>query len=142
MRRISSFKTAIRQDPEFYVAYILLGQIYQNDNDAQCLEYYKSAAKLKPELTADLRYYLAWSEQEFGDIETAKVYYREMAADTNRVSVALGLFHQGHIKHFLDSDIDSAIYFYESAVKTLPKHIESWHNLGMCYDLKGNKTSN
>ncbi len=139
-KAVSSYETAIQQDPEFYVAYILLGQIYQNEGNAQSLEYYRSAAKLKPELSSDLRYYLAYSEQKYGDIEEAKRLYREMASDTNDLSISLGLFHQGWIKHFDDHDIDSAIYFYESAVVNTPGHIESWHNLGMCYDAKGNKT--
>lgn len=139
-KAISSYETAIEQDPEFYVAYILLGQIHQNDGNERCLEYYRSAAALKPELSSDLRYYLAYSEQNYGDIEEAKHLYREMAADTNQTSIALGLFHQGWIKHFEENDIDSAIYFYQSATLTMPKHIESWHNLGMCFDAQGNKT--
>lgn len=139
-KAISSYKTAIQQDPEFYAAYLLLAQLYQDDNNPQCLEHYKSAAKIKPELEGQLRFYIAYCEQEYGDIETAKTLYRKMAADTIEANVLMGLFHQARIKQFTDNNLDSAIYLYKSALKTEPRHVESWHNLGMCFDGLGNKT--
>jgi tetratricopeptide (TPR) repeat protein len=38
------------------------------------------------------------------------------------------------------NEIDSAIYYYKSALKTEPRHVESWHNLGLCYKEQGDKT--
>ena len=32
------------------------------------------------------------------------------------------------------------MYYYESALKTEPRYVESWHNLGLCYDVKGETT--
>jgi len=135
----SSYETAVQQDPEFFEAYFRLGQIYQTENDPRCIEYFTSAYKLKPEFT-EFKYQLAFSKQMHGDIEEAKELYREMASDTTEFYVIRGLFHQGWIKHFEENDIDSAIYFYESALKTEPRYVEAWHNLGMCYDAKGNTT--
>lgn len=139
-KAISSYKTAIQQDPEFYAAYLLLAQIYQDAGDPQCLEYYRSAAKIKPELEGQLRFYIAYCEQEYGDMEEAKRLYRVMASDTSESNVLMGLFHQGRIKQFEENQLDSAMYFYKSALQTEPRHVESWHNLGMCYDVSGNKT--
>lgn len=135
----SSYETAVQQDPKFYEAYFKLGQIYQGENNPRCIEYFTTAFKLKPEIL-EFKYQLAYSKQQFGDMEEAKQLYREMAQDTVEFYVLRGLFHQGWIKHFEEDDIDSAMYFYESALKTEPRYVEAWHNLGMCYDAQGNTT--
>ena len=135
----SSYETAVQQDPEFYLAYFKLGQIYQAENDPKCIEYFTSAYKLKPEYL-EFKYQMAYSMQIHDRVDEAKELYREMAKDTSEFYVVRGLFHQGYIHHFMEDNIDSARYYYESALKTEPRHVQSWHNLGICYDQEGNKT--
>ncbi|NRA11107.1 MAG: tetratricopeptide repeat protein [Crocinitomicaceae bacterium] len=135
----SSYETAVQQDPEFYEAYFRLGQIYQAENNPRCIEYFTSAAKLKPEFL-EFKYQLAFSMQIHNRLDEAVDLYREMASDTVDFYVARGLFHQGYIHHFERKNIDSAMYYYESALKTEPRYVESWHNLGLCYDVKGETT--
>lgn len=136
---ISSYETAIQQDPEFFEAYFLLGQIYQADNNPVCIEYFATARELRPGIT-EVKYQLAYSKQMFGQFEGAKTLYREMAHDTLDFYVARGLFHQGYIKQFEEQDIDSAMYFYQSALQTEPRYVEAYHNLGLCYLSKGDET--
>ena len=138
-RAKSSYETAIQQDPEFFEAYFLLGQIYQAENNPVCIEYFATSLSLRPEIL-EVKYQLAYSKQNFDQIEGAKDLYREMASDTVDFYVARGLFHQGYIKQFVEEDFDSAIYFYRSALKTEPRFVESWHNLGLCYASQGDKT--
>ena len=76
----------------------------------------------------------------YNQVEGAKEIYREMAADTVDFYVARGLFHQGYIKQFVESELDSAMYFYKSAIETEPRYVEAWHNLGLCHVAKGDKT--
>jgi tetratricopeptide (TPR) repeat protein len=135
----SSYQTAIQQDPEFFEAYFFLGQIYQSENDPLCIEYFTTAMELKPEYT-EIKYQLAFSKQMHGQLDGAVELYREMAADTVDFYINRGLFHQGYIKQFELNEIDSAIYYYKSALKTEPRHVESWHNLGLCYKEQGDKT--
>lgn len=137
----SSYETAVQQDPEFFEAYFLLGQIYQSESDPVCIEYFTTALELRPHIL-EVKYQLAFSKEIHGQLEGAKSIYREMASDTVDFYVARGLFHQGYIKQFVDDekDIDSAIYFYNSALATEPRYVEAWHNLGMCYVSKGSKT--
>ena len=47
---ISSYETAIQQDPEFFEAYFFLGQIYQSQNDPLCVEYFTTALELRPHI--------------------------------------------------------------------------------------------
>lgn len=135
---ISSYITATQQDPEFYEAYFILGQIFQAENDPLCVEYFTTAAKLKPE-NIEFKYQEAYSKEMFGQFEGAKEKYREMAQSEDDVYIMRGLFHQGHIQQFEDKNIDSAIYFYQSAIKTDPRFIEAWFNLGICHEEQGSK---
>ena len=137
---ISSYETAIQQDPEFFEAYFLLGQIYQADNNPICVEYFATALDLRPDIL-EVKYQLAYSKQMHGQLEAAKSLYREMATDTVDFYVARGLFHQGYIKQFEENEIDSAMYFYKSAIITEPRYVEAWHNLGLCHLSKGDKTN-
>ena len=135
----SSYETAVQQDPNFYAAYFILGQIYQSEDNPRCIEYFITAQKLSPN-DLEYKYQVAFSKETYGQIEGAKEMYREMAADTVDIYVSRGLFHQGYIKQFTENDLDSAMYFYKSALKTEPRYIEAWFNLGIAYEKKGNKT--
>ena len=136
----SSYETAIQQDPKFFEAYFLLGTIYQSEESPLCIEYFATALELRPEIL-EVKYQLAYSKERFGQLESAKELYREMASDTVEFYVSMGLFHQGFIKQFIDQkkDIDSAMYFYKSAIETEPRYVEAWHNIGVCHAEKGNK---
>jgi len=136
----SSYETAIQQDPEFFEAYFLLGQIYQSEKDSLCIEYFTTALELRPHVL-EVKYQLAYSNETHKRFDAAAQLYREMAEDTIEFYVARGLFHQGFIKHVHLNDIDSAMYYYKSALQTEPRYIEAWYNLGLCYDVKGDKTN-
>ena len=135
----SSYETAIQQDPEFFEAYFILGQIYQSEDNPICIEYFTTALGLRPDIL-EVKYQLAYSKEKYDQLENAKELYRQMITDTNEFYITRGLFHLGGIKQFIEKDIDSAMYFYRSALKTEPRHVESWHNLGMCYEDQGDVT--
>ena len=137
----SSYETAVQQDPTFYEGYLRLGSIYQSENNPICIEYYTTANKLQPK-NAETTYALAYAKQEFGQKDDAVELYREMAKiDTSDFYVSRGLFHLGYIKQFEQKDLDSAIYFYNSAVLSDIRYVEALHNLGMCYEEKGDVPS-
>lgn len=136
---ISSYETAIQQDPEFFEAYFLLGQIYQAENNPTCIEYFATALELRPDIL-EVKYQLAYSKEMHDQVESAKILYREMAADTVDFYVSHGLFHLGHIKQFKEQQIDSAMYYYKSALETEPRFVEAWHNLGLCHLEMGDKS--
>ena len=136
---ISSYETAIQQDPDFFEAYFLLGQIYQAENNPTCVEYFATAMELRPDIL-EVKYQLAYSKEMHGQVEGAKELYREMATDTVDFYVAHGLFHLGHIKQFKEKEIDSAMYYYKSAIETEPRFVEAWHNLGLCHLEQGDKS--
>ena len=134
----SSYETAIQQDPDFFEAYFLLGQIYQSENNPLCIEYFSTAHELYPE-QMEFTYQLAYSKQMFEEYESAKEIYREMAKDSSDLYASRALFHQGYIHHFVENNIDSAKFFYIRAIENEPRMYEAWHNLGMCHEAKGDR---
>lgn len=137
----SSYETAVQQDPSFYEAYFFLANIYEAEGNPQCIQYYRNALELRP-TSQEIRYKLAYAQQSFEQYEDAVYNYRILANDTMDFYANRGYFHQGYIHQF-DADstnIDSAMYYYNKALQKEPRHVESWHNLGICYDWRGNKT--
>lgn len=135
----SSYETAIQQDPEFFEGYLMLGSIYQSENNPVCIEYFTTANNLRPDLI-ETTYSMAYAKQHFGQVEEAQTIYRKMAQDSSDYYASQALFQLGHIKHFVDGDLDSAIYLYGSATLVEPRFVEAYHNIGVCWDLKGDKS--
>lgn len=135
----SSYETAVQQDAEFFEAYIRLGALYLEENNKICIEYFTTAYQLQPD-NLEALYSVAYAKQHYGQVDDARRLYRQMATDTVDFYVSQALFQLGHIQQFIDEDLDSAIYFYKSATYTEPRYVEAYHNIGMCYDLKGDKT--
>lgn len=131
----SSYQTAIDQDPKFYEAYLALGDLYMAEKDPLALQYYQSAVDLHP-TSIDAMYALAYCYQQLGKSEEALEEYRAMVK--REPSFAMSYFQQGWIKQFQQDEIDSAQFFYESALQREPQFVEAWHNLGMIYEKKHN----
>lgn len=127
----SSYETAVQQDPKFFEAYLMLGSLYQAENDKICLEYYKTAAELQPK-NVDVIYSLAYAEQVFGQTYKALAHYKRMLQlkpDYHQALNQIGVIQQYDLKQ-----LDSAMYYYNSALEVEPRFVEAWHNLGECYE--------
>lgn len=130
---ISSYETAVQQDPNFYGGYLMLGALYQYGKDPICIQYYITASQLQPN-NPDCLYALAYAKEIFGQENDAKTIYRKMIRIDSTYYEAY--FQLGYIKQFTDSDLDSALYFYNAALDIEPRHIESYHNIGLIYEDK------
>lgn len=133
----SSYETAVQQDPKFFEAYLMLGALYQGDNDSICLEYYKTAVSLQPK-NPDVLFSLAYGYQVFNKPAKALPLYRKMIQLDTSYFQALNQI--GVIKQYNYHQTDSAIYYYKSALASEPRFVEAWHNLGTCYEEQGDIT--
>lgn len=109
----------------------MLGSLYQAENDKICLEYYKTAVELQPK-NVDVIYSLAYAEQVFGQKYKAIAHYKRMLQLKPDYHQALNQI--GVIQQYDLNRIDSAIYYYNSALELEPRFVEAWHNLGTCYE--------
>jgi tetratricopeptide (TPR) repeat protein len=131
----SSYETAIQQDNTFHLGYIMLGALYQSENDEICIQYYQSAVELKP-TDAETLFALAYAQQIFGQPEKAMLTYRKMIKLKQLNYQAQALNQIGVIKQHNFNQLDSAIYYYNSATQSDSTLVEAWHNLGTCYESK------
>ena len=81
---------------------------------------------------------LAYAQQTFNQPDKALSLYRRMIKLDTSYYQALNQI--GVIKQYNYKQIDSAIYYYKSALQTEPRFVEAWHNLGMCYEEQGELT--
>lgn len=136
---ISSYETAVQQDPKFFEGYLQLAWIYTEDEKYElAYEYFRNAAELRPK-SVDALYGVAYSKQMLGEYDNAIRDYKTLIqADT---SYYLALFNIAYIKQFNQNQADSAIYYYQSALEREPQCVKCWHNLGLVYKSKNDKTN-
>jgi tetratricopeptide (TPR) repeat protein len=134
----SSYETAVQQDRKFFLGYMMLGTIYQYENNPLCIEYFTTASQLQPKNT-EACYSLAFAYENFNNIKEAKRFYRRMAKLDS--TICESYFHLASIKQFNEGDLDSAMHWYSVALDINPKHIESLHNLGLLYEERKDRTN-
>lgn len=136
---ISSYETAVQQDPTFELAYLRLGQLYTEDEKYEvAIEKFRSAVAINPKL-ADAIYGVAYCDQMLERYDEAqKGYHRLMQVDEKYY---LGWFNIGYIKQFhTENQLDSAIIYYQMATDIQPEFVKAWHNIGLCYEDKNDRT--
>jgi tetratricopeptide (TPR) repeat protein len=137
-RAVSSYETAVQQDPDFTVGYIWLGSLYEMKEDPICIEYYTTAYRLEPK-NPDVIYSLAYAKQKFGKEKAATSLYRKMIRiDTTYFDA---YFQIGYMKQFSEKDLDSALFYYEKVIEIQPRHVESYHNTGLIYEDRNDITN-
>ena len=130
---VSSFQTAIEQDPNNYSAYVQLGVMYNELGDSSALDYYNSALDIYPE-SMEAWYNKGMYHQERGELELARESYRTIAGIDSTWADAY--HNQGYIYLLMDENLDSAVYFLSKAVELDPGYYQAYNNLGLAYEKK------
>lgn len=129
-RAISSFRTAIEQENDYYDAYMHLGVLHMDIDLVLAKEYLKNALRIKPEsLEALYAYGLSCQENEDYN-EAIETYHSILEIDEYREPYFnLGYIHQEYLKVY-----DVAIDYYTKAINLEPKYLEAYYNRGLCYE--------
>lgn len=136
---ISSYETGVQQDPKFFEGYLQLAYLYTEDQKYQlAYEYFRTAAELQPK-SPDALYGIAYSKQMLGEFDEAIKEYKHLAETQN--DYYLAIFNIAYIKQFEQNQLDSAVYYYQSALAMEPQCVKCWHNLGLAYKEKKDKTN-
>jgi tetratricopeptide (TPR) repeat protein len=133
-----AYERAVQEDPKFYEADLMLGMLYEAEGNPICMEYYTTAVKLQPK-NPEVIFSLAYAKQMFNEPKEALRLYRKMVLLDTAFYQAQALNQIGVIKQYEYKDIDSAIYYYNSATLSNPTLANAWHNLGVCYEQKGER---
>ena len=131
---MSSFQTAVEQDPEYYSAYVEMGVMQDQVGSDLALDYFNSALEIFPESTEAL-YNIGIFHQTRKQIPEAMAAYKKL----NEIDSTWAdpYYNQGYIHLLYIGDLDSSIYFFERATAIDPGYYQAYNNLGLAYETKG-----
>lgn len=133
-KAISSYQTAVEQDPNYYEAYLELGLIFAMKKDKLAIEYYDNALEIRPN-ERNVKYSKAMFMQETGMYNEAIQTYHEltkMYPDFKEAFFNLGYIHMFYLK--INSQ---AVQYYTDAVNIDPNYYQAYFNRGYCFELMG-----
>jgi tetratricopeptide (TPR) repeat protein len=127
---ISSFRTAIEQENDYYEAYIQLGLLHFNQPNNLAKEYLKNALRLDSN-SLEALYAYGMICQEKGDYNEAIATYHKILTinEYREPYFNLGFIHQEYLKVY-----DVAIENYSKAIAIEPKYVDAYYNRALCYE--------
>ena len=127
---ISSFRTAIEQENDYFEAYIHLGILHFDQPNNLAKEYLKNALRIDSN-SLEALYAFAMICQERGDYnEAIETYYKIIDIQEYREPYFnLGYIHQEYLKVY-----DVAIEHYTKAIEIEPKYVDAYYNRALCYE--------
>lgn len=131
---ISSYRTAIEQDPAFHDAFVQLGQLHAALKQPLAAQYYASALEVRPN-SVEALYGMGMYAQENGQDSLALACYERIQeiAPQN----ALGWYNAGYVWLELRRQPSQARPFFERAIAVLPTWPEAYYNRGLTFELEG-----
>ena len=131
---ISSFRTAIEQENDYYKAYIQLGLLHFNQPNNLAKEYIKNALRIDSN-SLEALYAYGMICQEKGDYnEAIETYHKILSIDEYREPYFnLGFIHQEYLKVY-----DVAIENYTKAIEIEPRYVDAYYNRALCYEQRDN----
>lgn len=131
---ITTYSYITQIDPEYHVAHMHLGLLFEQRKDALCLDHYLSAVQIQP-TNLDYKYALAYANGEFGREREAMRIYAEMIKQDEKFYEAY--CQTGQILQFKYKELDSALYYYSKVIRNDEHHLDAYVNMGIAYQDKG-----
>ena len=130
---LSSFKTAIEIDPDYFSAYTELGLMLTMQNDSNAIHYYKNGLSVLPQ-NIEAWFGLCWAYQSFGKNDLAMNEYKRLILVypkhiNSKFNLGLIYLERG--------EVEMAKEMFNQIIEVEPKHIDALINLYKCYKLEG-----
>lgn len=133
-KAISSYRTAIEQNPDYFEPYLQLGLIFSKQSNPLALEYFSNALEVKQNDKITL-YSKGMYEQEHEMFNEALTTYQQAVdayPDFKEAYYNTGYIHLFYLKLFRESQT----YFTE-AIKIDDRYIQAYYNRGYAFELLG-----
>ena len=137
----SSYQTALEVDPSYYDAYIHMGMISENSNNYNSIDYYNSAIEIEPNNIEAHRNKGLYYHFRSNYVSARKAFKKIIEIDSNFEetyfnigNTFLGQFDRENRK---DEYLDSAFFYFSRAIEINPYYVQSIHNIGLCYEIRG-----
>lgn len=135
---VSSYRTAVEQDPSFHDAFVQLGQLHAAVRDPLAVQYYSSALEVRPR-SVEAWYGLGMFAQENGNDSLALHCYAQIKDITP--SNPLAWYNTGYVLLELRDEPLEARPEFDQAVRLSPSWPEAYYNRGLTYELTGDLDS-
>ncbi len=133
-KAISSYQTAVEQNPEYFEAYLELGVLYAELNNDLAIQYYDNALSIRPNernvLYSKGMYY---QEHEMYN-EAMKTYHEAIKRfpDFREAHYNMGYVHMYYLQLYKE-----AIRYFTDAIKVDPNYYQAYYNRGYSFELLG-----
>ncbi len=134
-KAISSFQTAIEQQPDYYEPFMQLGIIYTMKNNPLALQYFDGALRVNPRSEEALYGRAMWYQEHAHDFDKAIQDYTSITQINPKNKNAhfnLGYVHYEYLKVYRE-----AIKHYTNAINADPNYADAYYNRGVCYETLG-----
>jgi tetratricopeptide (TPR) repeat protein len=133
LNALSSFQTAIEQDPNDYDSYLQIGLFYANINNPLAEDYFNNAIKVKPQ-SLEARYAKGLHYQEMDETRKALDTYNEII-DLNP-NYFNAYYNRGFVYLTQLEKFDSAAYEFQRAIDFGPQdYFEAHYNKGIALEM-------
>ena len=135
-KAISSFQTAIEQEPRYYEPFMQLGIIYTLKNNKLALQYFDGAININPRSEEAIYGRAMWYQEHLHDYDKAIQDYTsiiQLNPGNKHAHFNLGYVHYQYLKVN-----DQAIKHYSDAINVDPSYAEAIFNRGLCFETVGN----
>lgn len=140
----SSYQTAIEVNPNYYDAYILLGILHEKMGNNLALNYYNSAAEVNPngiEAFRNIGLFHHFNQ----DYSLARISFEKVIEIDSTFEEAYFNIGNSFLGEYAMDTINAnlyiseAMFFYDKAILLNPYYVQAIHNIGVCYEIKGDK---
>ncbi|MCB0794924.1 MAG: tetratricopeptide repeat protein [Flavobacteriales bacterium] len=131
---ISSYRTAVEQDPDHYNAFIQLGLLHAAQHDDLAIQYYRSALEIRPQ-SVEANYNLGIFAQDHGlDSLAISCYERITAIDPGNAAAPYntGWIHLKRLKEFRKAE-----QYFTQALDLNTNYYQAWYNRGLAMEQLG-----
>lgn len=135
-RAISSFQTAIEQNPGYYDAYMQLGNLMSLKKNSLALNYYDHALQVKKD-NPEALYGKAMYFQESDSIDAAEKIYQKILETTPDYKDAL--FNLGYISLIYKLDYKDAAQYFNAVCRLDSGDVRAFYNRGLSYEQMNKK---
>jgi tetratricopeptide (TPR) repeat protein len=133
---ISSFRTCVEQDPDYFHAYMQLGDIMSRQNNPLAIDYYSNAIRVNGSMV-EAYYGLAYFYQEHGQPEEAiEVYDDLLKVDPHNAPAKHNI---GYTYLFKLNEPGKAVNYFTDAILDDQELVNAYYHRGYAYEKLGKK---
>ncbi|HQV53226.1 MAG: tetratricopeptide repeat protein [Flavobacteriales bacterium] len=131
-KAISSYRTAIEQDPDYFDPLLKLAVLHAEKGDELAMDYYNSALSIEPDNTTALYGKGMFAQEQGMDSIAFTCYDRIKVLEPNN---ALAYYNTGYIRLVHDTATADAREQFTMAIKLMPNYAQAYYNRGLAFEM-------